>query len=52
MLAINIGGGGLRGERGTFIVTMDQLSRLRFNPFSPYIEKRINEFVNKYTHTD
>ena len=45
---INLGGGGLRGEKGTFIVTMNQLSRLRFNPFYSYIDKRVDGFINKY----
>ena len=33
----------LRGERGVFGVGMDQIMRLRHNPFFPYIEARIAE---------
>jgi len=30
-----------RGERGVFGVSMDQLARLRFNPFYDYVEARV-----------
>jgi alpha-beta hydrolase superfamily lysophospholipase len=34
-----------RGERGVFIVSMDQLSRLRYNPFYDYMQQKIIAFV-------
>jgi esterase/lipase len=34
-----------RGERGTFVVSMDQLQRLRYNPFYGYIEMRLDQFL-------
>ncbi len=34
-----------RGERGVFGVSMDQLSRLRYNPFYPYLEEGVTEFM-------
>lgn len=36
-----------RGERGTFVVPMDQLQRLRYNPFYGYIEMRLDEFLTQ-----
>ncbi|BFM13306.1 alpha/beta hydrolase [Simiduia litorea] len=46
---MHLGGGGSLGERGAFIVSMDQLSRLRYNPFYPYLQQRINRFVDNLT---
>lgn len=34
-----------RGERGVFGVSMDQLSRLRYNPFYSYIEQTVFRFI-------
>lgn len=34
-----------RGERGVFGVSMDQLSRLRFNPFYDYIQQKMLAFI-------
>lgn len=36
-----------RGERGTFVVSMDQLQRLRYNPFFGYIESRLDTFIDE-----
>lgn len=38
-----------RGERGVFGVPMDQLARLRFNPFYAYLETRVIESVDGLT---
>ncbi|ARN73174.1 alpha/beta hydrolase [Oceanicoccus sagamiensis] len=35
-----------RGERGVFGVSMDQLSRLRYNPFYDYLEDSIIGFID------
>lgn len=35
----------LRGERGLLAFPTDQLTRLRYNPFFPYVERRVLEFV-------
>ncbi len=35
----------VRGEKGVFVIPEKQLLRLRYNPFYPYMEKRINIFV-------
>ncbi len=35
----------LRGARGVFGVSMDQVMRLRFNPFFAYVETRIVELI-------
>lgn len=43
---VYLGGGGVRGERGAFIVSMDQLSRLRFNPFYDYVVERSVNFLD------
>ena len=34
-----------RGERGVLDVSTDQFMRINCNPFFPYVEKRIEEFV-------
>lgn len=34
-----------RGERGTLLVPLDLLLRLRYNPFFPYVERRVGEFL-------
>ncbi len=34
-----------RGERGVLIMPLDQLMRLRYNPFFPYMAERIVDFV-------
>ena len=36
-----------RGERGVLDGPTDQFMRLNCNPFFPYVEKRIEEFVGK-----
>ncbi len=38
---INLGALEARGERGVLLVSMDQLTRLRYNPFFGYMEDRI-----------
>jgi esterase/lipase len=35
----------LFGERGVLAVTAGDFARLRYNPFFPYIESRLNEFL-------
>ena len=42
---IHLGNTDLRGERGVLQIPADDLLRLRWNPFYPYMEKRILEFV-------
>ena len=36
-----------RGERGVFGVSMDQLSRLRYNPFYSYLEESVMDFIDR-----
>lgn len=36
-----------RGERGVFGVSMDQLSRLRYNPFYDYMLQRTEQFIDR-----
>ncbi|MDN3637575.1 alpha/beta hydrolase [Simiduia curdlanivorans] len=43
---LHLGSGGGLGERGAFIVSMEQLNRLRYNPFYPYLQQRINDFAD------
>jgi alpha-beta hydrolase superfamily lysophospholipase len=43
--ALPLGALELRGERGVFGISMDQLMRLRHNPFFAYVEARIASFV-------
>lgn len=38
---LHLGSLELRGERGVFGIPMDQLMRLRYNPFFPYLRERI-----------
>ena len=45
--AMHLGSGGSLGERGAFIVSMDQLSRLRYNPFYPYVAERISVLIDE-----
>jgi len=42
---MNLGAFEPHGERGVLSVSMDQLMRLRYNPFFPYIEQRIVDMV-------
>ncbi|MDR1075471.1 MAG: alpha/beta fold hydrolase [Xanthomonadaceae bacterium] len=39
---VNLGAIALRGERGTFAVSMDNMTRVTFNPFFPYVLQRID----------
>jgi len=43
--ALRLGALELRGERGVLGVPMDQLMRLRYNPFFPYVERRVIEWI-------
>jgi alpha-beta hydrolase superfamily lysophospholipase len=43
---IFLGQADLRGERGLLSISADSLLRLRHNPFMPYVEERILDFVN------
>jgi hypothetical protein len=36
-----------RGERGALTVPITLLMRLRYNPFYPYVERRVVEFVDQ-----
>ena len=42
---VHLGNVALRGERGVLRVPADAMLRLRWNPFYPYIEQRILNFV-------
>ena len=42
---IYLGNMDLRGERGVLQITAEDMLRLRWNPFYPYIEKRVLKFV-------
>ena len=44
---MNLGAFELHGERGVLSVSMDQLMRLRYNPFFSYIEQRIVDIVKR-----
>src|SRR5690606_31289374 len=46
---INFGAAPIRGEVGVFITNMDTLTRLSFNPFFPYLLKRIDEKIDLST---
>jgi alpha-beta hydrolase superfamily lysophospholipase len=43
---VYLGNPELRGERGFLTIPSDQLIRLRFNPFYPYVEQRIDAFLD------
>ena len=47
---VNLGAIDARGERGVLMVSMDQLTRLRYNPFFSYMEKRIVDSVRELAH--
>jgi hypothetical protein len=40
----------LFGERGVLAMTPGDFARLRYNPFFPYIESRLNEFLTAREH--
>ena len=42
----------MRGERGVLAVPMDQLMRLRYNPFFSYQARRLRELIDRLTATD
>jgi alpha-beta hydrolase superfamily lysophospholipase len=42
---IHLGDLALRGERGVLQVPADEMLRLRWNPFYPYVESRVLEFL-------
>jgi alpha-beta hydrolase superfamily lysophospholipase len=42
---IHLGNIALQGERGVLMVPADAMLRLRWNPFYPYIEQRIFDFI-------
>ena len=46
---IRLGSLALRGERGVLRVTPADMLRLRWNPFYPYLERRVIEFVGLAT---
>ena len=46
--AVNLGTLEPRGEKGVLRVSLNQLMRLRYNPFFRYIEERIIETVRKH----
>ncbi len=43
---LNLGALDLRGERGVFGVSMDQIMRLRHNPFFPYLRARLEAMID------
>ena len=49
---IHLGNIGLRGERGVLKVTAADRLRLRSNPFYPYLERRLLEFVRLSTENE
>jgi len=42
---INLGALATRGERGTLVVSLDELNRISSNPFFPYVLQRIDECI-------
>lgn len=42
---IRLGSVALRGERGVLEVPADDMLRLRWNPFYPYLERRVLDLV-------
>jgi hypothetical protein len=42
----------LFGERGVLAVSPGDFARLRYNPFFPYIESRLNEFLAPLERSD
>ncbi|MEE8521726.1 MAG: alpha/beta hydrolase, partial [Gemmatimonadota bacterium] len=45
---LNLGALDLRGERGVFGVSMDQIMRLRYNPFFPYLRARLEAMIDAF----
>jgi len=43
--ALQLGKLALRGERGVLQIPASEMLRLRWNPFYPYLEQRIVEFI-------
>jgi len=43
--APNLGAASPRGERGVLTIPVTMLMRLRHNPFFPYVEERIGDFL-------
>lgn len=41
----NLGSASPRGERGVMTIPVMMLMRLRYNPFFPYLEERIGDFI-------
>jgi len=46
---MNLGSLEPRGERGVLRVSLNHFMRLRYNPFFPYIEKRMVETIRRHT---
>lgn len=42
---IHLGAMALRGERGVLGVSAGEMLRLRWNPFFPYVERRVHDFL-------
>jgi hypothetical protein len=42
---IQLGNQALRGERGVLRISASDMLRLHWNPFYPYLERRVIEFV-------
>lgn len=42
---LNLGGLSMRGERHIFAVPADDLLRLRYNPFFPYLARRVTDWL-------
>ena len=49
---IQIGRAALRGERGVLSVSPGEMLRIRWNPFYPYMERRVLEFTGLGDTTD
>jgi alpha-beta hydrolase superfamily lysophospholipase len=49
---MNLGSLEPRGERGVLRVSLNHFMRLRYNPFFPYIEKRMVETIRRHTAKD
>jgi alpha-beta hydrolase superfamily lysophospholipase len=49
---LRLGGLEMRGERGVLAVSMDQLMRLRYNPFFSYQARRLRELIDRLAATN
>jgi hypothetical protein len=47
---LKLGALALRGERGVLLVSSDYMLRQHWNPFYPYLEQRVLDFVHLPAH--